>query len=478
MMAGVPPRSRWKGRLYASLFLVLVVVGVVAYLGWRQSAAPPRASISPVPRFIGHATPLTVTIEAARGRIAQAEVRIVQGGAVAVVLRQSAPAGPRLETPLTVPGATLALKEGAATLEVWARDDYWRPLRRDDRPAATVPVTIDLTPPTIDVLAATQYLSQGGGGLVAFRVKGAASAEVRAGALTYPSFPIGDGDIRVALLALPWDFALGTPLTVSATDEAGNTASRGIPTEVRPRRFRSDTITVSESFLQTKVPELLPQRPPAQPLIDGFLVINRDQRRQAEEEKRRVGRATADKALWSGAFVQPRNTKVFSNFAEGRTYLYDGKEVDRQVHLGFDLASLKQSPAPAANAGVVAFAAPLTIYGNTVIVDHGLGLQTLYGHLSSIEVKPGDRVEKGQELGRSGSTGLALGDHLHFEVLIDGISVTPIEWWDAKWIRDHIDRPLVQAGLPGLSGIEAQASQDHAPREDTAPKPRRARVRR
>ncbi len=478
MMASVPPRSRWKGRLYPGLLLVLVVVGVVAYLGWRQSAPPPRASISPVPRFIGHATPLTVTIEAARGRIAQAEVRIVQGGAAAVVLRQSAPAGPRLEAPLTVQGAALALKEGAATLEVWARDDYWRPLRRDDRPAATVPVTIDLTPPAIDVLAATQYLSQGGGGLVAFRVKGAASAEVRAGALTYPSFPIGDGGTRIALLALPWDFALGTPLTVSATDEAGNTASRGIPTEVRPRRFRSDTITVSESFLQTKVPELLPQRPPAQPLIDGFLVINRDQRRQAEEEKRRVGRATADKALWSGAFVQPRNTKVFSNFAEGRTYLYGGKEVDRQVHLGFDLASLKQSPAPAANAGVVAFAAPLTIYGNTVIVDHGLGLQTLYGHLSSIEVKPGDRVEKGQELGRSGSTGLALGDHLHFEVLIDGISVTPIEWWDAKWIRDHIDRPLVQAGLPAISGADALASEDHAPREDAAPKPRRARVRR
>ena len=120
------------------------------------------------------------------------------------------------------------------------------------------------------------------------------------------------------------------------------------------------------------------------------------------------------------------------------------------MHLGFDLASLKNSPAPAANSGVVAFAGPLTIYGNTVIVDHGLGLQTLYGHLSSLAVKEGDEVKQGQELGRTGTTGLAVGDHLHFEVLIQGISVTPVEWWDGKWIRDHIGRPLMEASVPLL----------------------------
>ncbi|HEX6211461.1 MAG TPA: M23 family metallopeptidase, partial [Methylomirabilota bacterium] len=202
--------------------------------------------------------------------------------------------------------------------------------------------------------------------------------------------------------------------------------------------------------------------------------INRDQRRQAEEEKLKIGARTADKPLWQGPFVQPRNTKVFSNFAETRTYVHQGRTVDTQVHLGFDLASTKQSPVPAANSGQVAFVGPLTIYGNTVILDHGLGLQTLYAHLSSIAVKAGDMVTKGQELGRSGTTGLAVGDHLHFEVLVSGISVTPIEWWDGKWIRDRVNKPLKDAGLPEIAGVGPVPDEPAAP-SGAAPRPSRRR---
>jgi murein DD-endopeptidase MepM/ murein hydrolase activator NlpD len=176
-------------------------------------------------------------------------------------------------------------------------------------------------------------------------------------------------------------------------------------------------------------------------------MINRDQRRQAEEEKRRLAKSTADRPLWDGAFVQPKNTKVFSNFAETRTYRYQGRTIDTQIHFGYDLASTKQAAVPAANTGAVVFAGPLTIYGNAVIIDHGLGLMTLYGHLSTIAVKVGDQVTRGQQIGRTGTTGLATGDHLHYEVLVHGISVTPLEWWDAKWIRDRIGAPLAGAGV-------------------------------
>ncbi|MGH7314308.1 MAG: M23 family metallopeptidase, partial [Candidatus Rokuibacteriota bacterium] len=249
------------------------------------------------------------------------------------------------------------------------------------------------------------------------------------------------------LFALPHDFAGGSPLTVNAQDEAGNTAARGIATEVLPRRFRRETINVTDALLQVKVAELLPQHPAGRPLVDGFLAINRDQRRQAEEEKRRLSGTTADRPLWDGAFLQPKNTKVFSNFAETRIYRYQGREIDTQIHFGYDLASIKQASVPAANNGVVVFAGPLTIYGNTIIVDHGLGLMTLYGHLSTIGVKGGERVTRGQEIGRTGTTGLATGDHLHYEVLVHGVSVTPLEWWDAKWVRDRIGAPLANAGV-------------------------------
>jgi murein DD-endopeptidase MepM/ murein hydrolase activator NlpD len=476
MMPVVPQRSRIKPWVVLIVLLVVAIVVPLAYLGWRQSVPGVQATLT-APKAIGHKGTLSVALAAARGNVAGAEVRVVQGGTPVTVFKQEAPLGPRAELPVSFETAAAGLREGNATVEVWARDDFWRPLRPTDRAIASAPVTIDLTPPQVEILAATRYVSPGGAALVAFRAQDAARTDVTVGTRVFPSHPYGAGDkqARVALIALPYDFSSNTPMAVTARDEAGNVASRGVPGELKPRRFPRDTIKLSEAFLQAKVPELLPQRPPSQPLIDGFLVINRDQRKQAELEKLKVGERTADRPLWDGPFVQPRNTKVFSNFAETRTYVYDGREVDTQVHFGYDLASTKQSPVPAANAGVVAFTGPLTIYGNTVIVDHGLGLQTLYAHLSSIEVKPGDTVKKGQALGRTGATGLAIGDHLHFEVLVSGVSVTPLEWWDAKWIRDRVNRPLKQAGLQEIAGLGAVRLDDDAPAAAARPAPRRRR---
>jgi murein DD-endopeptidase MepM/ murein hydrolase activator NlpD len=470
-MGCVPLRLRVNSLLVLALIPVVVAVGIVAYLAWRQSVAGVRVTSAP-PALIGQKTPLTFALQATRGNVARAEVRFSQGGKSDVIARLEGPPAPRVELPATREPAALGLREGDALLEVWARDDFWRPIRLDDRVIAQFPVKVDLTPPRIEILGSTQYVSPGGAVLVAFRMPESGRAEVRVGSQTFPSFPYGPADrgARLALLALPWDYNGTGAMSISAVDEAGNVASRAVPAELKPRAFPRDTIEIKDAFLQAKVPELLPQRPPEQPLIEGFLVINRDQRRQAEEEKRRIGAKTGDTPLWQGAFVQPRNTKVFANFAESRTYLYQGKPIDSQVHFGYDLAATKQMAVPAANGGVVAFTGPLTIYGTAVVIDHGLGLQTLYAHLSSLAVKPGDRVEKGQEIGRSGTTGLAIGDHLHYEVLVHGISVTPLEWWDAKWLRDRIAKPLQQAGLPEIGGISPPAERGPA-----APPRRRAR---
>jgi murein DD-endopeptidase MepM/ murein hydrolase activator NlpD len=87
----------------------------------------------------------------------------------------------------------------------------------------------------------------------------------------------------------------------------------------------------------------------------------------------------------------------------------------------------------------------LGIYGNCVIVDHGMGLMSLYAHLSSIDVAEGDAVGKEQRLGRSGATGLAGGDHLHFTMLLSGQAITPIDWWSAQWVEDRVMRKLREA---------------------------------
>jgi murein DD-endopeptidase MepM/ murein hydrolase activator NlpD len=135
-----------------------------------------------------------------------------------------------------------------------------------------------------------------------------------------------------------------------------------------------------------------------------------------------------------------------AGFAEDRSYVYSGRTVDRQTHLGLDLAATAHAPVPAANDGRVVFAGWIPIYGNTVVVDHGFGLQSLYGHMSALAVHGGEVVHKGEVLGASGATGLAGGDHLHLELLVQGTSVTPLEWLDEHWIHDNIERKLT---LPG-----------------------------
>jgi murein DD-endopeptidase MepM/ murein hydrolase activator NlpD len=178
-----------------------------------------------------------------------------------------------------------------------------------------------------------------------------------------------------------------------------------------------------------------------------FLVINGDLRRKNAAKIASFARETSPEMLWRGIVFHPfTNSAVESAFADQRTYLYKGKEVDRQTHLGFDLARVANSPVVAANRGKVMYADELGIYGNCVIIDHGMGVQSLYGHLSSISVKAGDTVEKEQELGRSGMTGLAGGDHLHFTMLVNGHMVNPVEWWDEHWIQDRIIRKLKAAG--------------------------------
>jgi murein DD-endopeptidase MepM/ murein hydrolase activator NlpD len=188
-----------------------------------------------------------------------------------------------------------------------------------------------------------------------------------------------------------------------------------------------------------------------------FVQVNNGLRKENEDKIRAVGQKTADKILWSGPFTQLSNSKVEANFADARTYLYQNEAIDNAYHLGFDLSVTKRYPVEAANSGIVSFVGDLGIYGNTVIIDHGLGLATLYGHLSSVEVKDGDTVKAQQIIGRTGETGLAVGDHLHFATLLQGIPVLPKEWWDARWIKDNIEPKLDSPATPATEEVKSLA---------------------
>ena len=142
--------------------------------------------------------------------------------------------------------------------------------------------------------------------------------------------------------------------------------------------------------------------------------------------------------LWSGVFERLPRSAPRAGFGDHRFFSYQGKPVGESYHLGFDLASVRNAEVPAANSGRVVFCGNLGIYGNLIVIDHGLGLMSLYSHLNDQLVKAGDVVQRGQIIAHTGSTGLAFGDHLHFGILVGGVEVTPLEWLDPKWIKDNI----------------------------------------
>jgi murein DD-endopeptidase MepM/ murein hydrolase activator NlpD len=195
-------------------------------------------------------------------------------------------------------------------------------------------------------------------------------------------------------------------------------------------------LPISDEFVDTMAARLDPGG--SGEALSRFLKINGESRRANNQTLTDLRLKSEERVLWSGPFLQLSNSKVESRFADARDYVYQGRKVDHQVHLGFDLSVTRNIDVEAANAGNVVFADNLGIYGNCVVVDHGYGLQSIYAHLSEIGVKPGDAVSKGHSLGKSGSTGLAGGDHLHFSMQVDGVQINPVEWWDSHWIQDRV----------------------------------------
>jgi murein DD-endopeptidase MepM/ murein hydrolase activator NlpD len=441
--------------------LVVLAVGAVALWVNAGQAEGPAIDISG-PAVIGQTGEIAVTVTAPGAALTDFAVTIAQADSSVPVFNLTAETAAELSTAgdrvtLTRPAGKRVyqdLKAGEAEVRVTAVRPVLFGLRQATS-TATRALEVRLTPPQVAVLSQFHYINHGGSELVVYRVNPPdAESGVRVGDREYRGFPAGGADpaLRLAFFALLWDQDLNTPIHVFARDLVGNESSGAFDFRVFPKQFRTSTINVDDRFLARVVPPILQNSPElvvADPgnLLAAYLAINRDLRRMNDETISRIALETAPELLWQGAFKQLVNTAVEAGFADQRTYVHNGQDVDRQVHLGFDLASTAAAPVLAANRGRVVHAGWLGIYGNCVILDHGMGLQSLYAHLSSIEVGMGDVVEVDHQLGRSGATGLAGGDHLHFTMLLNGNAVTPIDWWSAQWVEDRVVRKLNDAGL-------------------------------
>jgi murein DD-endopeptidase MepM/ murein hydrolase activator NlpD len=444
-------------------FLVLVVIGGIAT--WVVAGRAPGPVIEIAESVVGQTGEVAMTIETPGRDLKTLDVALVQDGASFPIFSLSSDAAAlepegdnrvRLVRPV---GKRLYpdLKAGTASISVTAVRPVLFGLR-ESASMATREIEVRLNPPQIGASSQFHYINHGGTEMVVYRVAPAdAASGVRVGEQEYPGFPATgagvattDPGLRVAFFALLWDQDVNTPVTLFARDGIGNESAANFDHRVFAKSFRASRIDVSDDFLARVVPPILQSSPdfrvddPSN-LVQSYLRINRDMRVENNAHIKSLAAQTAPQVLWDGAFKQLINTAVESGFADQRTYVHNGQEIDRQVHLGFDLASTTAAPVLAANRGRVIHASWLGIYGNCVILDHGMGLQSLYAHLSQISVNVGDSVTMDQQLGRSGSTGLAGGDHLHFTMLLNGNAVTPVDWWSAQWVEDRITRKLREA---------------------------------
>lgn len=461
-------------RFLTALLVIIVLVAGGAYVAAGRTA-PPHLTIAKPGRFVGQTSTLEVTAEAPKAKLATLDIAVEQNGKTvplfslanegdSATLTQSGPDAMVVRRPFgkqSVP----ELQSGTARIVATATRKSFLNLRTVST-SVSKEIQVRLEPPRLTILSTHHYVNHGGAEFVVYRATPAdIDSGVRVGDVEYRGFPAAgagvvgaDPSTKVAFFALLYDQDLNTPIKAFARDEAGNEVTATFIDNVFEKPQKRSTIPLDDKFLQRVVPEIIEHSPDMKidmpvngDYLTPFLTINGALRKLNAEEIAAMSKKTAPTRTWAGPFVQLGNSKVEAAFADHRTYTYQGKDVDQQVHLGFDLAVTAHAPVVAAQDGDVLNARWLGIYGNCIVLDHGLGVQSLYGHLQNFEVKVGDHVKKGQEIGRTDTTGLAGGDHLHFTMLVDGHMVNPVEWWDPHWIADRIDRKIREASTGGAS---------------------------
>ncbi len=360
-------------------------------------------------------------------------IEITQGVKHIVLLKDN-PDQSHKEYDIKINPRKLGLKDGLATVIMRSKAGIFSKTRN------SFTTTIDTIPPVISVTTSSYLARQGRAGAALIKAEGADRVYIKIHNHEYTANNIvtEKENLYFALFPVHMDVPIDSIIYAISEDTVGNKAISTVQTRIKTTDFRKAIVKIDDNFIKKKIYPLLGEESEKGLSIHDFILVNEEMRKENENKIIEITKNSAPKMLWQGKFLQMRNSKVFSNFGEMRNYEYKGEIVSHSRHLGYDLASTKNVQIEASNSGIVAFAGGLGIYGNTVIIDHGLGLMSMYAHLSSISVKEGESVEKEYTIGRSGMTGLAGGDHLHFAILIHGVYVSPLPWWDKNWIEKRI----------------------------------------
>ncbi|GFO59273.1 peptidase M24 [Geomonas silvestris] len=431
-----------KTSVIVAVILLVVLLGAGVY--YFRDLSGPSLTLAPDRGPISARRDITLNLADPGSGLRSLSIEALQGEKKIPVLAKQYPAGShQARETFRLPAG---LKEGTFQLQISATDRSPMHFGAGNLTRQFPSFDLQNKPPSVAVLSVAHNIARGGAALVVYTV----NREVeRSGVVFADRFFPGyrqSGDLYACLFAFPFNLPAESFVPkVLAVDRASNERLAGIYFHLLPKAFPHDRIELSDSFLEKVAGEFKDRFPQAATPLDVFLKANWELREHDLKILAECGRNTSKVPVWEGVFLRLPNSAPRGTFAQLRSYYFHGKEVDQQTHLGIDLAALAHTQVPAANTGKVVYADDLGIYGQCVIIDHGLGLQTLYGHLSRIAVKAGDQVKKGQIIGNTGDTGLAGGDHLHFGVVVSGEQVNPIEWWDPSWIKNNVTGKLAEA---------------------------------
>ena len=318
----------------------------------------------------------------------------------------------------------------------------------------TINVFVDYKRPDINILSNSYSITKGGSALVVFQVKDIAlkSFAVEAGGRVFIAQPYKKEGYYATLLAWPFNEE-NFVANIRAEDMAGNKRITNIPLYLLNKKYKTSWIQAKDKFIDGKISDLIDTEPKYSTIEDRLKklkTINETMRLENEEVIHRLSQNVSNEMLDSWKikkFYPLKNAAKVASFGDERHYYYEHKEneVSQSYHVGLDMASTKMAKIVSSNAGTVVYDEYNGIYGNMPMIDHGLGLFTLYGHCSNILVQKGDKIGAGFAIAQTGKSGLALGDHLHFGTLVQGIEVRPEEWMDSKWIRDKIEKVFKEA---------------------------------
>ncbi len=433
-----------------SILALAVIAGVCFISYFLMEGTPPTLQISPEPKVIGREYRLNVLAKDNRSGIKSISVYLIQGHKEVPVASKNYPATrwwmgsgvKETRESWIIKPLSLGLGQGKATLRIVATDSTLRRGFKGNQQILNIPLRIDTNPPRIALKSLTHNIAVGGSGLVSYKVSEIPEKTgVRIDNIFFPACPdpMGGKQSYVAMVAIPYNDLRPKTFIVEAVDSAGNIGQVSVPFRIMHKKKVFDTIRITDTFLERKMPDFkLRYANLKGNLLQVFLQVNTKLRAEDNKKFKELCSNGSKKMLWKGRFLRLPRSAQRANFADYRTYIYKGRKIGTTYHMGVDLASIRHAKVPAGNNGIVVFADYLGIYGNTVIIDHGLGLFSTYSHLSAIFVNKGDQVTKGQIIGRTGETGLAGGDHLHYGMLVNGVFVNPEEWWDGRWIQTHI----------------------------------------